>query len=89
MQLSRFSQETNLGIHGVEGSEITKNTENALNEIRGENFSMLQKEFKCKGHLEPRICLTRKPLHYIVYKRTLKEVKKKKVSSLETSQQKP
>jgi hypothetical protein len=39
-QLTRtlVNKKPNLRIHGVEGSEVTKNTENVLNEITGKKI---------------------------------------------------
>lgn len=69
-QLPRFRQKTKSRNPWAR----TKNTENALNEIR-EFFSMLQKESKGKGHLEPPVGVIGALLQYTLYKRTLKEVK--------------
>lgn len=75
-QLTRtlVNKRPNLRIHGVEGSEVTKNTENVLNEITGKKNWYYMKN-KCKGHCPEKFIIqctkVQKKQHW----------KKKKVSS--------
>lgn len=47
-QLTRVNKRPNLGIHGLEGSEVTENTEDVLNEITGKKM-ILQKKTTARG----------------------------------------